>query len=117
MAIEKILFIFTGEEYNIIHSMLLLCLRLLPHDPARTHAQHSFVRANTTYQELLKSRANHEMYIGIAMFFVFFPYIRKLTSCFQFQVNFTSNDFTAQIMLKIISVPNITLNYHFLSKL
>ena len=57
------------------------------------------------------------LYIGIAMVFVFSPYIRKLTSCFQFQVNFTFNDFTAQIMLKIICVPNITLNYHFSSKL
>ena len=56
-------------------------------------------------------------YGRIAMVFVFSPYIRKLTSCFQFQVNFTFNDFTAQIMLKIICVPNFTLNYHFLSKL
>ena len=51
------------------------------------------------------------------MVFVFSPYIRKLTSCFQFQVDFTFNDFPAQIMLKIICVLNITLNYHFLSKL
>ena len=27
------------------------------------------------------------LYIGIAMVFVFSPYIRKFTSCFQFQVN------------------------------
>ena len=31
------------------------------------------------------------LYIGIAMVFVFSPYIRKLTTCFQFQVNFTFN--------------------------
>ena len=57
------------------------------------------------------------LYIGIAMVFVFSPYIRKLASCFQFQVNFIFYDFTAQIMLKIICVPNITLNYHILSML
>ena len=51
------------------------------------------------------------------MVFVFSPYIRKCISCFQFQVSFTFNDFTAQIMLKIICVPIITLNYHFLSKI
>ena len=55
-------------------------------------------------------------YIGNAMVFVFSPYIKKLTSCFQFQVNFIFNDFIAQIMLKIICVPNSRLNDHFLSK-
>ena len=55
-------------------------------------------------------------YIGIAIFFVFSPYIWKFTSCFQFQVNLTFNDFTAQNMSKVIYVPNISLNYHFLAK-
>ena len=36
------------------------------------------------------------LYIGIAMVFVFSPYIWKFTSCFQFQVNLTFNDLTAQ---------------------
>ena len=40
------------------------------------------------------------LYIGIAMVFEFSPYIRKFTSCFQFQVNLTINDFTAQNMSK-----------------
>ena len=51
--------------------------------------------------------------IVIAMVFVFSPYIRKFTSRFQFQVNLTFNDFTAQNMSKVICVPNISLNYHF----
>ena len=33
--------------------------------------------------------------IGIAMVFVFSPYIRKFSSYFQFQVILTSDDFTA----------------------
>ena len=53
------------------------------------------------------------LYIGIAMVFVFSPYIWKFTSCFQFQVNLTFNDLTAQNMSKVICVPNISLNYHF----
>ena len=57
------------------------------------------------------------LYIGIAMVFVFSPYICKFTSCFQFQVNLTFNDVTAQNMSKVICVPNISLNYHFLAKL
>ena len=57
------------------------------------------------------------LYIGIAMVFEFSPYIWKFTSCFQFQVNLTFNDFTAQNMSKVICVPNISLNYHFLAKL
>ena len=57
------------------------------------------------------------LYIGIAMVFVFSPYNWKFTSCFQFQVNLTFNDFTAQNMSKIICVPNISLNYHFVAKL
>ena len=57
------------------------------------------------------------LYIGIAMVFVFSPYIWKFTSCFQFQVNLTFNDFTIQNMSKVICVPNISLNYHFLAKL
>ena len=57
------------------------------------------------------------LYIGIAMVFVFSPYIWKFTSCFQFQVNLTFNDLTAQNMSKVICVPNISLNYHFLAKL
>ena len=36
---------------------------------------------------------------------------RKFTSCFQFQVNLTFNDFTAQIMLKVICVPNISFTF------
>ena len=55
--------------------------------------------------------------LGIAMVFVFSPYIWKFTSCFQFQVNLTFNDLTAQNMSKVIWVPNISLNYHFLAKL
>ena len=35
------------------------------------------------------------LYIGIAMVFVFPPYIRKLTSCFHFQVILTFNNFMA----------------------
>ena len=54
------------------------------------------------------------LYIGIAMVFVFSPYIWKFTFCFQFQVNLTFNDFIAQNMSKVICVPNISLNYHFL---
>ena len=54
------------------------------------------------------------LYIGFAMVFVFSPYF---TSCFQFQVNLTFNDFTAQNMSQVICVPNISLNYHFLAKL
>ena len=57
------------------------------------------------------------LYIGIAMVFVFSPYIWKFTSCFQFQVNLTFNDLTAQNMSKVICVPNISLNYPFLAKL
>ena len=57
------------------------------------------------------------LYYRIAMVFVFSPYIWKFTSCFQFQVNLTFNDFTAQNMSKVICVPNISLNYHFLAKL
>ena len=57
------------------------------------------------------------LYIGIAMVFVFSPYICKFTSCFQFQVNLTFNDLTAQNMSKVICVPNISVNYHFLAKL
>ena len=57
------------------------------------------------------------LYIGIAMVLVFSPYIWKFTSCFQFQVNLTFNDLTAQNMSKVICVPNISLNYHFLAKL
>ena len=57
------------------------------------------------------------LYIGIAMVFVFPPYIWKFTSCFQFQVNLTFNDFTAQNVSKVICVPNISLNYHFWAKL
>ena len=54
------------------------------------------------------------LYIGIAMVFVLSPYIWKFTFCFQFQVNLTFNDFTAQNMSKVFCVP---LNYHFLAKL
>ena len=50
------------------------------------------------------------------MVFVFSPYIWKFTSCFQFQVNLTFNDLTAQNMSKVICVPNISLNYHFWAK-
>ena len=57
------------------------------------------------------------LYIGIAMVFVFSPYIWKFTSCFQFQVNLTFNDLTAQNMSKVICVPNISVNYHFLAEL
>ena len=57
------------------------------------------------------------LYIGIAMVFVFSPYIWKFTSCFQFQVNLTINNLTAQNMSKVFCVPNISLNYHFLTKL
>ena len=35
------------------------------------------------------------VYIGIAMVFVFSPYIRKFSSYCLFQVNLTSDDFTA----------------------
>ena len=56
-------------------------------------------------------------YIGIAMVFVFSPYIWKFTSWFQFKVNLTFNDLTAQNMSEVICVPNISLNYHFLAKL
>ena len=55
------------------------------------------------------------LYIGIAMVFVFSPYIWKFTFCFQFQVNLTFNDFIAQNMSKLICAPNISLNYHFLA--
>ena len=65
------------------------------------------------YNSYMYHRVHSTLYIGIAMVFVFSPYIWKFTFCFQFQVNFTFNDFIAQNM-KIICVPNISLNYHFL---
>ena len=47
---------------------------------------------------------------------VFSPYILgNSLLCFPFQVNLTFNDFTGQIMSKVICVPIISLN-HFLSK-
>ena len=46
------------------------------------------------------------------MVFVFSPYIWKFTSCFQFQVNLTFNDFTAQNMSKVICVPHFFI-MHF----
>ena len=61
------------------------------------------------------TRYGSTLYIGIAMVFVFSPYIWKFTFCFQFQVNLTFNDFIAQNMSKVICVPNISLNYHFLA--
>ena len=57
------------------------------------------------------------LYIGIAMVFVFSPYIRKFSSYFQFQVISTFYDFTAQNMSKLSCVPNISAKYHFLSEL
>ena len=59
------------------------------------------------------TRYGSSLYIGIVMGFVFSPYIRKFTSHFQFQVNLTFNDFTAQNMSYVISVPNI--NFHEIS--
>ena len=53
------------------------------------------------------------LYIGIAMVFVFSPYIWKFSSYFQFQVIRTFNDFTAQHMSKQSCMPNISLKYHF----
>ena len=50
------------------------------------------------------------------MVFVFSPYIWKFTSCFQFQVNLTFNDLTAQNMSKVICVPNTTFWPNFIAK-
>ena len=49
------------------------------------------------------TRYGSTLNIGIAMVFVFSPYIRKLTPCF---------DFTAQNMSKVICVLNIPLDFH-----
>ena len=57
------------------------------------------------------------LYIGIAMVFVFSPYILKYSSYFQFQVSLTFNEFTAQYMSKISCVPNLSLKYQFWAKL
>ena len=67
--------------------------------------------------EIIFTGYGSTLYIGIAMVFVFSPYIWKFTSCFQFQVNLTFSDLTAQNMSKVICVPNISLNYHFVAKL
>ena len=56
------------------------------------------------------------LYIGIAMVFVFSPYILKYSSYFQFQVSLTFNEFTAQYT-KISCVPNLSLKYQFWAKL
>ena len=57
------------------------------------------------------------LYIGIAMVFVFSPYILKYSSYFQFQVSSTFNDFTAQHMSKLSCVPNLSLKDHVWPKL
>ena len=82
------------------------------------------IESNTTYNGVTSKKTltfitgyGSTLYIGIAMVFVFSPYIWKFTSCFQFQVNLTFNDFTAQNMSKVICVPNVSLNYPFLAKL
>ena len=46
-------------------------------------------------KDIIITQYSSTVYIGIAMVFVFSPYIRKFSSCFQFQVNSTSDDFTA----------------------
>ena len=48
------------------------------------------------YTILLVTGYGSTLYIGIAMVFVFPPYIRKFTSFFQFQVVLTFNDVTAK---------------------
>ena len=53
------------------------------------------------------------LYIGIAMVFVFSPYIWKFSSYFQFQVILTFNDFTAQHMSKQSCMLNISLKTTF----
>ena len=57
------------------------------------------------------------LYIGIAMVFVYSPYILKYSSYFQFQVSLTFNEFTEQYMSKISCVPNLSLKYQFWAKL
>ena len=49
------------------------------------------------------------------MVFVFSPYIWKFTSYFQFQVNLTFNDFTAQNMskVKLSLFGQIITKFHF----
>ena len=74
---------------------------------AKTHGQYIFSRITGYGSTLI---------IVIAMVFVFSSYIREFTFCFQFQVNLTFGDFTAQNMSKAISVSNISLNYHVLAK-
>ena len=49
------------------------------------------------------------LHIGIAMVFVFSPYILKYSSYFQFHVSF--NDFIAQHMSKLSCVPNLSLKF------
>ena len=57
------------------------------------------------------------LYIGIAMVFVFSPYIWKFSSYFRFQLILTFNDFKAQHMSTLSCMPNISLKYHLWPKL
>ena len=54
--------------------------------------------------------------IGIAMVFVFSPYIIVLTFNFK-PIATTLNDFRAQNLYKLKCVSNMSLNYHYLSQL
>ena len=47
------------------------------------------------YNAAIITRYGSTLYIGIAMVFVFSPYIRKFSSYFHFQVIVTFNDFIA----------------------
>ena len=50
---------------------------------------------NNLCMYLLITRYGSTLYIGIAMVFVFSPYIRKFSSYFHFQVILSLNDFIA----------------------
>ena len=51
--------------------------------------------ASPRIKESCLYRARYITQYGSTVVFVFFPYIRKFSSCSQFQVNSTSDDFTA----------------------
>ena len=60
----------------------------------------------------LITRYGSTLYIGIAMVFVFSPYIRKFSSYFHFQVIVTFNDFIALNVWKLNCIQNISVKKH-----
>ena len=64
-----------------------------PHYIARAVAEKPRLRG--VYIHVI-TRYGSTLYIGIAMGFVFSPYIKKFSSCFHFQVISTFNDFISE---------------------